>query len=106
MELGAAQADVEAISRAYARLHAIERSDDWLVLKLGEEVGELTQAYLAASGRSRRPVDDGRDALRAEMADVLAHLLLLAERFDVDLAGALEAKWGQWRHLVVEEDRA
>jgi NTP pyrophosphatase (non-canonical NTP hydrolase) len=106
VELEAAQADVEAISRAYARLHGIERSDDWLVLKLGEEVGELTQAYLAASGRSRRPVDDGRDALRAELADVLAHLLLLAERFDVDLDAALEAKWGRWRHLVVEEDRA
>jgi NTP pyrophosphatase (non-canonical NTP hydrolase) len=106
VELGAAQADVEAISRAYARLHDIERSDDWLVLKLGEEVGELTQAYLAASGRSRRDVDAGRDALRAEMADVLAHLLLLAERFDVDLDAALEAKWGRWRHLVLEEDRA
>ena len=106
MELQAAQADVEAISRAYARLHGIERSDDWLVLKLGEEVGELTQAYLAASGRSRRAVEDGRDALRAEMADVLAHLLLLAERFDVDLPAALDDKWGRWRHLVAEEDRA
>jgi NTP pyrophosphatase (non-canonical NTP hydrolase) len=105
VELRAAQADVEAISRAYARLHAIERSDDWLVLKLGEEVGELTQAYLTASGRSRRPVEGGRDALRAEMADVLAHLLLLAERFDVDLDAALADKWGRWRHLVTAEDR-
>ncbi|WP_454049657.1 pyrophosphatase [Cellulomonas sp. Marseille-Q8402] len=106
MELRAAQADVEAISRAYARLHGIERTDDWLVLKLGEEVGELTQAYLAASGRSRRAVADGQEALHAEMADVLAHLLLLAERFDVDLGAALDRKWGQWRHLVVEQDRA
>ena len=33
-------------------------------------------------------------------------LLLLAERFDVDLDEALEDKWGRWRHLVTEEDRA
>lgn len=105
MELRVAQAEVETISRVYARLHGIERTDDWLMLKLGEEMGELTQAYLVASGRSRHRDDDGRAALRAEMADVLAHVLLLAERFDVDLEAALEEKWGRWRHLVEERDR-
>jgi NTP pyrophosphatase (non-canonical NTP hydrolase) len=106
VELRAAQAEVEVISRVYARLHGIERTDDWLVLKLAEEVGELTQAYLAASGRSRRGAQEGRAALPAELADVLAHLLLLAERFDVDLDEALADKWGRWRHLVTDEDRA
>lgn len=105
MELRAAQAEVEAVSRAYARLHGIERTDDWLLLKLGEEVGELTQAYLAASGRSRRPVAEGEAAVRAELADVLAHVLLLANRLDVDLDAALEDKWGRWRHLVEDGDR-
>ncbi|ROS31469.1 MazG nucleotide pyrophosphohydrolase domain-containing protein [Cellulomonas sp. PhB150] len=103
MDLAAAQAEVETISRVYARLHAIERTDDWLVLKLGEEMGELTQAYLAHTGRSRREPDDG--ALAAEMADVLAHLMLVAQRFDVDLAAALEAKWFRYRDLITDEDR-
>ncbi|MBU4213652.1 MAG: pyrophosphatase [Actinobacteria bacterium] len=103
MELRAAQTQVETISRVYARLHDIERTDDWLVLKLAEEVGELTQAYLAASGRSRREPDAG--AVAAELADVLAHVLLLAERFDVDLDAALEDKWGRWRHLITPADR-
>jgi NTP pyrophosphatase (non-canonical NTP hydrolase) len=102
VELAAAQAQVEAISRVYARLHGVERTDDWLVLKLAEEVGELVQAYLAAGGRSRHAAEPG--ALEAELADVLAHLLLVAQRTGVDLDAALEAKWGRWRHLVEERD--
>ncbi len=108
MELAAAQREVETISRVYARLHGIERTDDWLVLKLGEEVGELTRAYLARTGRSRHPgtPDELDEQFRAEVADVLAHLMLVAERFGVDLDDALEAKWFRWRHLVEDRDRA
>lgn len=103
MELRAAQTEIEAISRAYARIFEVDRSDDWLLLKLGEEVGELNQAYLAATGRSRREGSD--TAVEEELADVLAHVLLIAERRGIDLAAALESKWGQWSHLVTEEDR-
>ena len=102
MELRAAQADVEAISRVYARRFGVKRTDDWLFLKLTEEVGELAQAYLARGGRSRSAGSD--EAFRDELADVLAHLLLIAERFDVDLDAALEAKWFHWRHLLDEDD--
>jgi NTP pyrophosphatase (non-canonical NTP hydrolase) len=97
------QHEVEAVSRLYASRHDIERSDDWLVLKLNEEVGELTQAYLARSGQAR---DRGRDGdrleadLRAELADVLAQVLLLATRFDIDLADAVEKKWLAWRDVA------
>lgn len=101
MDLRAAQADVEAISRVYARRFGVERTDDWLFLKLTEEVGELTQAYLARGGRSRTAGTD--EAFRDEVADVLAYLLLVAERFGVDLEQALEAKWFRWRYLLDEE---
>lgn len=104
MELRAAQTEVEAISRAYARIHGIDRTDDWLLLKLGEEIGELTQAHLAQTGRSRRSATEADVA--DELADVLAHVLLIAERRGVDLSSALESKWGQWRHLVIEQDRS
>lgn len=99
--------DVEIISRVYARLHDVERTDDWLVLKLHEEVGELTQAYLNLSGRSRDrglSDDEVRAAFRGEVADALGQLLLLARRFDVDLSEELERKWFRWRHLVQPED--
>lgn len=104
MELSAAQTEVEAISRAYARIHGIDRTDDWLLLKLGEELGELIQASLAHAGRSRRSATEADVA--DELADVLAHVLLIAERRGVDLSAALESKWGQWRHLVTEQDRS
>ena len=46
--------DVEEVSAFYAAKNDIDRTDDWLILKLNEEVGELTQAYLAKQGQSRR----------------------------------------------------
>lgn len=107
MELKKLSDDVEIISRAYARIYGVERTDDWLVLKLHEEVGELTQAFLNLSGRSRDrglSDDETRDAFRGEVADAMAQLLLVARRFDVDLTEELERKWFRWRHLVQPED--
>lgn len=99
MDLSSLQQDVEAVSRLYAERHRIDRTDDWLLLKLHEEVGELTQAYLARAGQAR---DKGRSPgeleadFRSEMADVLAQILLLAERFNVDLGGEVDRKWLIW----------
>ncbi len=53
MDIAVLQRQVEAVSALYAQRNAIERTDDWHLLKLGEEVGELTQAYLSRSGQSR-----------------------------------------------------
>ncbi|GAA1714946.1 MazG nucleotide pyrophosphohydrolase domain-containing protein [Isoptericola hypogeus] len=109
MELRALSDEVEVISRVYERRFGVPRTDDWLVLKLHEEVGELTQAYLARSGRSRDRGDGAAavdTAFRAELADVLAQLLLVARRFDVDLEAELERKWFRFRYLVEPGDEA
>lgn len=109
MELQKLSDEVEIISRAYARIHGLERTDDWLLLKLHEEIGELTQAFLNLSGRSRDrglSEDEVRDAFCGEVADALGQLLLVARRFDVDLAEELDRKWFRWQHLVRPEDTA
>ncbi|MFD2026511.1 pyrophosphatase [Promicromonospora aerolata] len=109
MDLKNLSDEVEIISRVYARVHGVERTDDWLMLKLHEEVGELTQAFLNLSGRSRdrgSSEEEIRDAFRGEVADALAQLLLVARRFDVDLPEELDRKWFRWRHLVRPEDTA
>lgn len=104
MDIAGLQAEVEDVSALYAERHGIERTDDWLMLKLGEEVGELTQAYLAMSGRAR---DKGRDEalvredFRAELSDVLAQVLLIAHRFDIDLESAVDRKWLVWKRINV-----
>ncbi|CAM3516069.1 MazG nucleotide pyrophosphohydrolase domain-containing protein [Isoptericola cucumis] len=108
MELAELTDEVEIISRVYERRFGVPRTDDWLVLKLHEEIGELTQAYLARSGRSRDRGDGATvdAAFRAELADVLAQVLLVARRFDVDLEAEIERKWFRFRHLVEPQDEA
>lgn len=87
---------VEAVSSKYASRHGITRDDTWFVLKLQEEVGELTQAYLMRAGQARdkgHTPDQLDDAFRAEMADVLAQLLVMARHHGVDLEAEVDRKW-------------
>ncbi|MBN8941619.1 MAG: pyrophosphatase [Rhizobiales bacterium] len=94
-QLSVVQARAERISRQYEAAFGIAPGEDWIVFKLQEELGELTQAYLAATARSRHKAegDGARDALAREIADVLGFTLALAERLGIDAGAALEAKW-------------
>ncbi|KJL48688.1 hypothetical protein RS84_00855 [Microbacterium hydrocarbonoxydans] len=95
MDIRRLQDEIEAVSALYAERFGIDRVDDWLMLKLGEEVGELTQAYLSQSGRSRdrgRTEAEREQDFRSELADVLAQVLI-AQRFDVDLVDEVSRKW-------------
>jgi NTP pyrophosphatase (non-canonical NTP hydrolase) len=86
----------EAASAGYAETHAMERDSDWFLLKLQEEMGELTQAWNRATGRGppkgRSQEELSRD-LADETADLLGHILLFARRNQIDLAAAIERKW-------------
>jgi NTP pyrophosphatase (non-canonical NTP hydrolase) len=92
--------EVQAVSDLYAGKHAIERTDTWFLLKLQEEVGELTQAFLMKTGQAR---DKGRSAaeldedFRAEVADVFCQVLLPARHHAIDLEAAVAEKWLVWR---------
>ena len=94
--LDALQAQFEESSARYAAANGIQRDDDWFVLKLFEEVGELTQTWNKLSGRGRRhgrSEEELRQALADETADLLGHVLLFARRNGVELAAAIERKW-------------
>ncbi|WP_349897881.1 nucleoside triphosphate pyrophosphohydrolase family protein [Parafrigoribacterium soli] len=60
----------------------------------------MTQAYLARSGQAR---DKGRSEsqleqdFRAELSDVLAQVLLVAQRFNVDLEAQVAREWLVWK---------
>lgn len=87
---------VEKLSARYGEHLGIERTGDWFLLKLQEEVGELTQAYLQVTDRARTKgstPEEIRDAFRLEFADVLCQLLLLARHCDVDVPAAIQRKW-------------
>ena len=94
MELKALQADVLRISDIYAREHQIDRDRDWALLKLQEELGELTAEHLRLSGRARGAPDVG--ALGDEAADVMGMLLIYCDRAGVDIEAAMRRKWLKW----------
>lgn len=96
VELREIQRKVEAVSRIYAKNCDVRRDDDWYFLKMQEETGELLQAWLRLTGRGRQKGDAEaqiREQLEDELADCLAQVLLIAERFDIDVEKATERKW-------------
>ena len=91
--------EVEAVSEIYASRHGIERSPEWLVLKLQEEVGELTQAFLMKTGQSRakgKSESELHASLEQELADVLAQTLILGQHYGINMQQAVERKWLAW----------
>jgi NTP pyrophosphatase (non-canonical NTP hydrolase) len=84
----------EQISDIYAGKYAIDRTDDWYLLKLQEELGELAQAHLRLTGRSRGSATE-RDRAD-EAADVLCMLLLYCRRHGIDPDAAVRRKWLSW----------
>jgi len=99
MDLLELSSKVEMISKLYAETHEITRDQAWFLLKLHEEMGELTQAFLMKTAQSRhkeRSPQEIDEALGAELADVLCHVLLLARHNDVDIGQAVEHKWLVW----------
>lgn len=94
LTLAGLKADVLRISDLYAARHGIDRSGDWALLKLQEELGELTAEHLRTDGRARGAADPG--ALADEAADVLGMLLIYCDSAGVDLEQAMRRKWLQW----------
>lgn len=96
------------VGELYARAHNIARSPDWYLLKLAEELGELTAEHLLIEGRAR-PNEDGsggtREALENEAADLFGQFVLYLRANNIDVEAAIERKW--LRHLdhYAEQDR-
>jgi len=51
--LNALRKSFDEASLRYCDLHGLERDEDWVMLKLLEEVGELTQVWNTKTGRGR-----------------------------------------------------
>ena len=75
----------------------IEVSDDYLVLKLTEELGEFAQAYLVHKKRCRPEKyvssRESKKELSKELADVLGLVLVIAKKININIEEALVKKW-------------
>ncbi|SEC87131.1 pyrophosphatase [Rhodococcus koreensis] len=108
MDLTQLSDDVEHVSQVYAARFDIERDATWFLLKLQEEVGELTQAFLMMTGQARekgRSPEELDEAFRHEVADVFCQTLLLARFHDIDLTSAVNDKWLVWAERGTAVDR-
>jgi NTP pyrophosphatase (non-canonical NTP hydrolase) len=86
----------ESASQKYADANGIVRDSDWFMLKLQEEVGEVTQAWNRLSGRGRskgKTQEEMRQELADETADLLGHVLLLAYQNGLDIEASVKRKW-------------
>lgn len=86
----------EDASKIYAEMNGIARNDDWFILKMQEELGELTQVWMKLTGRGRargRSQAELSTDLADETADLLGHILLFARRNGIDLVPAIKRKW-------------
>ena len=86
----------EQASHTYAADNNIARSDEWFVLKMQEELGELTQVWMKWAGHGRRKgltSEELHHELANETADLLGHVLLFAQKNNIDLRAAITRKW-------------
>lgn len=96
MQINELTDQVEQVSQGYAARFGIDRDATWFLLKLQEEIGELTQAHLMLNGQARakgRSPQEITDLFRSEVADVLCHILLLARHHDIDVLDEVRRKW-------------
>ena len=99
MDLVELSKKLEIISCGYAAKNGFERNSDWFLMKMQEELGELTQAHLKSSLRARSnglSATELKTAVEEETADLLCHVLLYAMHHDVDLGAAVTKKWLSW----------
>ncbi len=101
MDIKDIQNKVVKVSDIYAKKCNINRDDDWYILKLQEEIGELTQIYLSESSRGRNVgvvPEQLKQEFANELSDVIGQVLLIANHHNIDIEEALERKW--FRYLV------
>jgi len=91
--------EAKKTARLYSKKFDVKLDGDWYVLKLQEELGELTQSYLMKTERAKlRGLSKEKieEKFKEELADLFAITLLLADHFDIDIEKEVERKWLSW----------
>lgn len=81
----------------YGQKYNVKIDEDFALLKLYEEVGELAQAVLIHRKKSRPekhvPEEISKNELAKELADVVGIAIVNAHLLGIDLEDAIDKKW-------------
>lgn len=105
MDLAALQERAVAINELYDRHNVTAGRTAWtsgdLALGFVGDVGDLAKLVMAVDGR--REIDDARTRLGHELADCLWSVLVLADRYGVDLAAEFTKMTGDLEAMLSED---
>ena len=90
---------VDKVSAQYCRKFDIERNNEWFLLKIQEELGELVQAYLELNQKTR-PRDNNKEQLKEsfinELTDLMCLIMSMSKHNNIDLERTIQEKWLKW----------
>jgi len=97
MHLKQLQNDASKVFFNNLKRDKIEASEDYLVMKLTEELGEFVQSFLMHKKRCRpekyQPAQKSKRELSKELADVLGIIFVISKIMKIDVEEALVKKW-------------
>lgn len=97
MEFKELEEKIIEIGRLYDKRHGVKVDENFALLKLQEEVGELAEAVLIYRNqcRAHKKIDsrEAKKNLANELADVIGVTINIAHLFDIEMSEALNDKW-------------
>ena len=97
MEFKEIQKKVIATSEDYGKECNLKVDADFALLKLYEEVGELTQSILIQRKKCRPEKylsdEESKKEIAKELADVAGTVMVISNLMDIDLEEAINKKW-------------
>jgi NTP pyrophosphatase (non-canonical NTP hydrolase) len=99
VELSSLVRDVDRVLDHYCRKYEIERNNEWFLLKIQEELGELVQVYLEINNKSRRrgkTNEELTENFQNEIIDLLCLVMSMASYNKVPIEDNVNEKWLKW----------
>lgn len=97
MELKQLQDQITGIFLTDLKSYKVHVSDDYLVLKISEELGEFVQSYIVHKKMCRPEkyvsTDESKKLMAKELADVVGLVFAISTELQIDLEEALTKKW-------------
>ena len=97
MEFKQLQEQITKIFLANLARDKIEISDDYLMLKINEELGEFVQSYIVHKKKCRPEKylssDQSKKEMAKELSDVIGLAFVISTIFKIDLEEVLIKKW-------------